>query len=592
MRTAAKKNHLVLLPLIFLPLLFLWAGDITVTLFNNDDLYLKIIASGEFTGCPDAHLVHIGILTGLLFKGLYTLVPSVPWFGLLLFAYGYLAIYISLYLISCKIKKTVPGVFFFLFWSLVSFAFMWLHLVQLQYTTITALVCAASIVSFYLSEDAQTSREYLKNNILSVLFFFLAIELRDKAAIMFLPTFAFIGLAKCIRDRKLFKPVLAYGATILSIVIVAFGVERIAYSEENLASFEAYNTARENIVDYQGFPDYETHRSDYEALGISYDSYLTMVTRYHLLLDENIDTDFMLEMEALSGSHTFQPGQMWTSFLNRHIGDYMDRPLNLIVYILYFFTVLLLLFSKQRKGLWDVAALFSGRMVIWFYLLYINRPEARVTQGVYMAEFLILLGIITHYDLCLLNKDKKIKFGLRGMWTRIKKAKQLPQRIVLLLFCATTVFTSVKWGLPHIDMIIRYSRERAYFSCAYREIRTYFYENADNLYLADTNTFSYFTEDAFVSTIPSRANFVLLGSWTANSPWSQSIADAHGITSYERDALVRDDVYFVFLKGDATDYHYMEQYYQSKYPNTYFELCDTVYTSNGLEFHIMQVKQK
>ena len=594
MRAFNKKFDFLLVPFLFLPLLLIWMQDITVTLYNIDDLYLKTIASGEFTGIPQAHLVHVGYLTGLLLQGLYTLAPSMPWYGLLLFTYGYLGIYLSLYFISAKIKKQWHRILYFCFWTFVSFAFLWLHLVELQYTTVTAIVCGAGIVCFYLSEDREHPKEYLKANLPALLFFFLALELRDKACIMFFPLIFLIGAVKCIRKRNMFKPVLTCGVVLLLMTALVYGINFFAYSDPDWASFDAYNTARENVVDYNGYPDYEAHREDYEALGITYDSYIAASSRYQLLLDENIDTGFMLRMEELSNHHALDLRQMATAFLNRHTTDYMDRPLNIVVYILYFFALLSALVCKNKKALRDIVALFGGRMIIWTYLLFVNRPEARVTQGVYIVEFLLLVAILFANNLFGLGikQEKKIKLSRALFRALFKKKRLLFQRSLLVLFCAITVFAGIRWGLPHIDLIMRYSRERVDFACAYREMRTYFYEHEENLYLVDTNAFTYFTEDAFLPTMPSKANFVLLGSWTANSPWTDSIAEQFDIVSYETDAIARDDIYFVFLKGDNTDHYYLEEYYQSKYPNTYFEQCDTVCAPNGLEFYIMQVKEK
>ncbi len=577
MHALLKKFDYILLLFLFLPLMLIWVQDITVTLYNVDDLYLKTIASGEFTGVPEAHLMHIGFLTGLVLKGLYTLAPSMPWYGLLLFTYGYLGIYLSIYFISRKLSKKLPRIFFFIFWLFITFSFLWLHLIELQYTTITAVTCATGIVFFYLSEDNEHPRTYIKNNIPSLIFLFLALELRDKACIMFFPLIFLLVATKCIQNRKMLKSMLTYGAALLLLTFFVYGTNYLAYSDHSWSSFDSYNTARENVVDYNGYPDYELYKDEYTELGVTYSSYISATTRYQLLLDKHINTDFMLRMEELSNHHSFDIRRILTSFIERHTTHYMDRPLNIIVYILYFFALMSSILFKKKKALSDITSLLGGRMIIWLYLLFINRPEARVTQGIYIAEFLILIAIMHANNLYEIRDKKRLKRWL--------------QRTILCLFCTTAIFASFRWGLPHIDMIMRYSRERASFSCAYREMRAYFYENEDNLYLVDTNSFSYFTEDAFQTTLPSRGNFVLLGSWTANSPWTDYIAEQFNIYSYETDAITRSDIYFVFLKGDNTDHHYLEEYYQSKYPNTYLQLCDTVYTSNGLEFYIMQIKE-
>lgn len=584
------KFHYSILFFIFLPLLIFLLKDITVTFYNNDDFFLKLIASGEFTGTPQSHLLHIGYLTGILLSTLYTLLPSVPWYGILLFSYGYLSIMLSVYTVSKQIEKTRHRIIASVLMTFTAVCFLWIHIIELQYTTVTAIVCAAALVHFYLAEESEHISDYIKANIPGLVFFFLAMELRDKACLMFLPTFFLVGLIKYAKNRKLFKPLLAYGGILLCLVLLTLGIQKIAYSDEAWNSFKTYNTARENIVDYNGYPDYEEYRAEYEALGITYESYLSASTRYQLLLDENINTEFMVEMEALS--HHFEPDvkQMLHNFLERHISSYIDRPLNLIVYVLYFFTGILIIVGKRPRAFLDLAALFAGRTIIWGYLLFIGRPMPRVTQGVYMMEFLLLLAIIFGQKLCFVRTKKEIREESANNKTKLSDGRKLLQRITGIVFAVAVIFTAIKWGLPNTVTIMDHSQTRYDYSVAYREMQEYFYTNQDNVYLLDTNSFSYFTEDAFAQTAKTAGNCVLLGSWHANSPWTDSIAAKYGIESYETAAVTQDNVYFVFMNTETTGYEYLENYFHSRYPETSLVLQDTVNTSNGLEFYIMQVQ--
>ena len=120
----------------------------------------------------------------------------------------------------------------------------------------------------------------------------------------------------------------------------------------------------------------------------------------------------------------------------------------------------------------------------------VNRPEARVTQGIYIVEFLLLVAVLFANNLFGpgIKTEKKRKISRAMFRALLKKKRFLLQRSLLVLFCAISVFAGIRWGLPHIDLIMRYSRERVDFACAYREMRTYFYEHEENLYLVDTNS--------------------------------------------------------------------------------------------------------
>lgn len=100
-----KKINFDILLYIFIPLILFAIVDMPFVFYNNDDLYMKQIVSGELTGTPEAHLLHIGYLTGLFLSTLYKLFPPVPWYGILLFSYGYLSIILSIYMCMKHIKK-------------------------------------------------------------------------------------------------------------------------------------------------------------------------------------------------------------------------------------------------------------------------------------------------------------------------------------------------------------------------------------------------------------------------------------------------------------------------------------------------------
>lgn len=455
----------------------------------------------------------------------------------------------------------------------VTFSFTITHFINIQYTTITAITAATSLVFFYLADESEKIEVYLKNSIPSFLFFLLALELRDKACLMLLPVFFLFILIKYLKNRKLLKPLLAYGSVLLCLLIFSFGIEKIAYSSNEWKDFNQYNTSRENIVDYSGFPEYNDYIDEYEALGITYQSYISATTRYVLLLDENINVHFMQRMEDLSSNSDFHIKEMCNTYIERHTISYIDQPLNLIVYALYFFCVLFILLSKNKQNISDVLALFCGRNIIWFYLLFIGRPVARVTQGVYVVEFLMLLAILFKNQPW---KDFVLKKSLRNIFC------------ILSITCL--LFISIKEGIPNTRVAIEQNKNYLLHSDAYQEVREYFYENEDNLYLLDTMSFSYFYENIFSRTPASCNNFILLGGWTANSPWADSIIEQFGYSSYEEAVLKSDNVFFVFMNSEQTDYNYLIDYFNEKYPNSSLIVTDTLQCSNGLEFLILQAQ--
>ena len=46
----------------------------------------------------------------------------------------------------------------------------------------------------------------------------------------------------------------------------------------------------------------------------------------------------------------------------------------------------------------------------------------------------------------------------------------------------------------------------------------------------------------------------------------------------------------VFMDSETTDYQYLEDYFQSKYPDSRFIVHDTITTSNGVTFQILRLE--
>ena len=567
-----SKFHIIYFILLaLLPLAIFWIKDMTPIFFNNDDVFLKQIASGELTGTPEAHLLHIGYLTGLIISTLYQLFPALPWYGICLFSCMYVAVLLSIFPLFQYLKKAWQKLILTAVSILVMAGFLFSHMLQIQYTTVTATVCACSLVYFTLAKEENHVKQYLKNLIPCFILFAISFELRDKASIMMLPFFIFIGVSRFIKNRNLLKPLLSCAGILLSIIILLWGIESLAYAAPVWKDFTAYNTNRENIVDYSGYPSYENNAELYNSLGISYQSYVSASDHYQLLLDDNINLSFMEVVADACPERNVALSTLLKEFLERHITSYADRPLNLIVYVLYAMVFVMALLSRNYQSLWDILAVFAGRMTIWIYLLFMGRSVPRVTQGIYIAELFLLTAILFYYKMW---QDKKEK-----------RKKKLAISFALCILCIS--FVTFKWGLPYTERINQYNKSQLAYAVTYDEIRDYFYDNSDSFYMLDTNSFSYFTEALFTKTPDTAANFVLLGSWPANSPWTDKIAGEQNFTSYET-AAFEDNVYFVFMNTEATGYDYLANYYTEKYPNSIFIVKDTVKTSTGVEFLILK----
>lgn len=569
-------DAILVLLMAVIPLVLIKHYNVTAVFYNNDDLYLSEIVSGIMTGRPEGQLLHISYLTGMLISRLYIIWPSVPWYGIFLFSLMYGSIVSAFAFMLFRADKAICKIMMAIVADYMICSFFFCHLVEIQYTTVTIVVGATALVAFVLAKDCESVKGYLKNNIVSFLFFFLSFSIRDKACVMLLPVFFFFGLAKLLKNKKMFKPLLAYAMGLVAVMALLFGIERLGYSSERWTEFEKYNSAREQVMDYTGYPNYQEYREVYEEMGISEKSQASL-PRYQLLLDENVNADFMMRMEEITAENKkFNLGSTIKHFITLHTTSYIDRPINIIVYFMYAVAIGLALISKKNKALYDVLALFLGRMVIWAYIMYIGRIMTRVTQGIYMLELMVLFAVIAS----------------NVLWIGQKKAKQRTLVVATVCVLAGTVFICHRWGLPYSEKIFYYNQSQMAYATCYKEIREYCEKSPEKLFLADTYSFSYFTEDIFAQPEYSAANFIMLGSWTANSPWTDYVAKRYAIDSYEEAAIMRDNVYFIFMDSELTPWQYLEDYYAEKYPGSVTEIEEVLETSFGRDFFVIKVRRE
>ena len=202
-------------------------------------------------------------------------------------------------------------------------------------------------------------------------------------------------------------------------------------------------------------------------------------------------------------------------------------------------------------------------MVIWTYLMYIDRYPTRVTQGVYAAELFMLLGIAW--------KNKR--------WDGAVRAKAT--RICWMATIALFVAISLRFGVPKVIGAGYESRGRLNFSQSYEDMKAYFSEHPDNFYYLDTNSFGNFTREALTGGREEYGNFMFTGSWLPKSPLYDEKLRREGITNVATALFEDPHVYVVFMDSDITGYE--------DYDGRVLKNVEDVITSNGLLFHIMKV---
>lgn len=577
---------------------------------TNDDLFLKMIVSGEMTGTPDPRMFYLSYPAGLLLSGLYRLSPRLPWYGLLFcFTIG-LTMTVILYSLLKREKNPAIRLLTAILFGLFSYGFLFLHIAELQFTTVTAMAGCGALFLFFLAPPADSLRKTLKNNMVFLLFSAYSFCFRGQAFLMFLPMIGMIGLGKYLDAGKsssasLFrlnrrrKNLFALAGIFIAVIGSLFLLEKLAYQREDWKIFSAYTEASETVYDYEGYPDYDTHEETYRELGITRSSYEAAAHRYCIAIEPGINRKTMETLAAVIEqerrlSLSELPGKirdMAAFFLDRHL-SYTDRPLNLLVYCCYILFFICGILSGKKSALRDILFLGFARMVIWTYLVFYGRLPSRVSQSIYMGELAVLLAIALGYRLWAFRETAaSSETAVSGSEEKHGKNNVLRRRACAAFWAVTVCFLTfvcLRFGFPKARAAAWEAKSRLQFSQSFVDIKNYFYEHPDNFYYLDMDSFGSFTEDGLQETVSGYDNFLYLGSWIPHSPWYDEKFEKQGITDPARALFEDPNVFVVFMNTEGISYDYLSDFYAENYPGVTLEIADTVDVSNDLQFLILK----
>ncbi len=590
---------------------------------TNDDLFIRMIASGEISGMPESRLHFIAYPAGLLLSLLYRCFPTLPWYGLFLCCSFGIAL-ISVLSALLRGEKTLPGrCITVLLFCLLSYGFLFAHLAELQFTTSAGIAAAGALFLFIVSAPSSSFRETLKHNAGFLLLSAYAFCIRDQVLFMCFPFLGMAGLSKYLdagkhpadspsrsksgfpffRHNRRQKNLLLLGAVFLAMLAAFLVVEAIAYHDSSWRSFRSYSAARASVYDYGGYPDYDTHEETYQELGISRSSHEAAARRYCLILEPAIDQHAMEVLAQISGqeraaslgSFSEKVHDMAGFFLERHRSD-ADKPLNLLVYRCYFLLIVCAVFCRKWNALRDILFTLSARMAIWSYLIFYGRLPVRISQTVYLAELAVLFAIAFSCRLWLPreNPDRAEKDNVPAQTPDITGIPKNPagfrQRscsALWLMSAALIAFTCIRSGIPNARAAAGTSAARLQFSEAFTVMKDYFNSHPDHFYFLDTNSFAYFTEDALKGKEPADSNYLFMGGWAAKSPWYEKKLEKEQIADPAAVLYEDSSVYAVFMNTEETGYDYLEAFYAENYPDVRLEEVETVDAGGGISFVIL-----
>lgn len=514
-----------------------------------DDVVMRDIASGAFTGTPDGHLIFVRYALGFLLSCLYLCNRQVDWYGLFMTGAIFLSLAAVLYRGLAAEKSMRWKAIYVLAAVGVTMTALIFHAAQFEWTVSAAALAGAAL---YLYLSAGRKKTSLADGIWIFFLLLLAYAIRTDIFIMVLPGFGLGFLWKLCRKEDGNKWKLRKRECILPILVFAgigllFVTEKLAYRGEDWAEFQRFQNARSEVYDYYGVPAYEANPAFFEETLSMGSEEVRALRHYALYLVEDMNAD---KMEALSteAKRQYDAGLGLKAKLKEAVKlvagqffsrEYLSISLSALV---FFFLSVFLLWKGEKKLFLPVFLFLCAHGLLWLALGYAGRLPERVAISLH----LVMLGAFGGLFTSLCEKEEK-----RCSWLRP----------VTCLLCLLSVGTALlEWQNSDLS-----NQEKLAADGSFQSFKNACKEDADHFYFIET----YMAEPVGGALVSINGNFGLnrcltLGDWYTDSPLDQERFETLGITSVEQ--TLCEDEGALYVVRDVEDPGFFASWLAAKRP--------------------------
>jgi len=510
----------------------------------NDDTGIRDLLSGNYTGRPEAHCMQLMYPLAVIFAGLYTIVPQLPWFGLALLAGNILVIMGIGRLIVNSIlctdnagreetpeKKNLQSYLFTVVLIVAVIIIIALkEIIFIQYTLCSASVC------IYIVADIMLSKKGEEGLLLDGICYLYALSLREEMGLLMIP---FIGLSiyyKCdLSIKEIFTKrwIIYILATFIGMTAL-FGIDKVAYSGE-WGAFRDFFNARTEVYDYTGIPDYEENEEFYEVNNISKNQY-ELLKSYNFALDESIDTNMLINI----GNYARQKSSMslarkiytatYAYFYDMLHG--WELAFILLIWTGYVFLYKLSFDKKDFRLFIKTSLILLLRNMIWIYMYFLGRQGGladRITHALFFVELLMLVALLISD-----NVSQRWKFRRT--------------------FCIISVYACVliMFFIGQIKSVGEEHKNRKTYNSEWDEFR-FCAARAEGYYYIDVYDTVNFSEEIFSTGQSNLRNYEIAGGWIAKSPAFYEKARLFGFDT-PRDGIESGKAHFLEKISDINGF--------------------------------------
>ena len=554
----------------------------------NDDVLMKDILAGVYTGVPEGHNIQMLWLISAFISLFYRIIRGAPWYGLFLCACHYVSLFLIIERSLSFCRKLWEKVLLLVTEGILVLGLFLNHLVSAQYTITCTLLASGAAFLFLTTDITLPVREFLKKNTGTVFLVFVAYLIRSEMLLLVLPLICVAGVIKWGSEERIFtkehfiKYMAVIGAIVMGILIGKI-THDLAYGSRQWQTFTEYFDNRTELYDFQEIPEYETHRAFYEQIGLE-ESEKELLDNYNFGLDEEIDEKLLGDIAEYAAANR-SVEKPFMERLRASVGNYYRRtiygpshnesdfPYNGVLifsYLAVFITAVMIkgkrLTAKIFQISWKLMFLFMVRTTLWIWLIMRDRVPPRISHSMYLMELCILAAMLLMQCKELNSQEKTglpLAMGILYLFIGIR----------ILPFAVTTT---------DMDVSAKAENNIAY-DMLYEHLGKE--ENQDHFYFIDVYSSVGYTEKMFADVNNSLTNYDIMGGWACKSPLWRKKLENFGITNMEESLAVDENVYYVQETGKDTKWLY--RYYESHGKVITMELVELV----GDYFEIYQISE-
>lgn len=574
----------------------------------NDDIMIKDLLSGSYTGTPSGYCIQMLYPLGVVVAFFYQIFRALPWYGILLILSQYGACFLLFERTLKLIPRTIPKISMLVTEFLTVLAYFSYALVNLQYSMTCAFLVGAALFLFVTTDIHLSVGGFLKHNVGTILLLVLAFCFRTEMFLLLSPFLAFAGFAYWTHrdkaDKRTFLErdnLYRYGSflviTLLSLVLV-LGLDSLGYSGTSWKEFRQLFDARTDLYDFYGVPAYDGNEEFYTGIGLDA-SEQTLLENYNYLLSPKVTADLMNQIVAydkqqLKIGYFKVPVKQALMNYGYWGATHQGGSIVLFLGLCYLVIAILGILDRQWGFLWKLPLLFGIRSVLWMYLMLRGRYPDRITWGLLFVELCCLLYLLAQHladrkqpITQLLTREDQVKLDLQT--SRLDLGISVGTAMVLCLVLLIHLPGSL--GSTGEDKAYRQQ-----VNTEWTQLQQYCAEHNNNLYFLDIYSTVKYSEPVWNGDRNRIKNYDYLGGWASKSPAEEKKLAKYGLSAFGGKELPQvaeglvDSSHAYLIDYAAHDISWLNHLYETQGISAQAVLTDQFGAENGDLFNVYHIE--